>query len=234
MCQEFCYGLGTFYTSSSSLAGEQPTNGHRQAACPRTGGDAGAGRTGPRGHPMAPLQGRDLGVEGAGAGLAERMRCRAGTAEGGQAGQRSSRRRHGIITTLRLASPAAVTAGEGSAVPRCRCHSEGTVSACRYSLPIGASKATDSCGTRVERDGEAMRSRFGGSRRWTSGQSDPVSFSCCSHTISCQEGGSPSPPHQHWNNSELSTTGAQPLAGGGGGGEGRAALAERTPLAPQT
>lgn len=132
------------------------------------------------------------GRTGLGAGLAERMRCWARTAEGGQAGQRSSRRRHGIITTLRLASPAAVTAREGSAVSRCRCHSEGTVSACRYSLPIGASKATDSCGTRVEKDGEAMRSGFGGSRRWASGQSDPVSFSCCSHTISCQ-GGVPQP-----------------------------------------
>lgn len=173
-------------------------------------------------------QAETWGQTGLGAGLAERMQCWARTAEGDQVGQRSSRRRHGIITTLRLASPAAVTAGEGSAVSRCRCHSEGTVSACCYSLPIGASKATDSCGTRVERDGEAMRSGFGGSHRWASGQSDPVSFSCCFHTISCQ-GGVSQPLLPAMNNSEVSSMGAQPLARGVVG----AALAEKTPLAPR-
>lgn len=146
------------------LVGEQPPMGtvcslfhHRR----RSWGWAHGAAWTPRG----PLEGRELGWgaggTGPGAGLAARMWCWAGTAEGGQAGQRSSRRRRGIITALRLASPAAVTAREGSAVSRCRGHSEGTVRACRYSLPIGASKATHSCGTQVERDGEAMRSGAG-------------------------------------------------------------------------
>lgn len=64
----------------------------------------------------------------------------------------------------------------------CRRHAEGTVSACCYSFPIGASKATDSCGTQVERDGRSHEEMGSGERpRWASGQT-PVSFSFCPYT----------------------------------------------------
>ena len=92
----------------------------------------------------------------------------------------------GIITALWLASPAAATAWEGSTVSCCCRHAEGTVSACRYSFPIGASKATDSCGTRVERDGRSHEELGSGkATSGLSGRETPVSFSC-SYTISCQ------------------------------------------------
>lgn len=59
---------------------------------------------------------------------------------------RSSKKRvRGIITALKLASPVAVIAREGSGVS-CRCrHPEGPVSACGYCFPIRASEAIDSC-----------------------------------------------------------------------------------------
>lgn len=59
---------------------------------------------------------------------------------------RSSKKRvWGIITALKLASPVAVIAREGSGVS-CRCrHPEGPVSTCGYCFPIRASEAIDSC-----------------------------------------------------------------------------------------
>lgn len=59
---------------------------------------------------------------------------------------RSSKRRglH-IITALKLASPVAVIAREGSGVSCRCCHPEGPVSACGYCFPIRASEAIDSC-----------------------------------------------------------------------------------------
>lgn len=48
----------------------------------------------------------------------------------------------------------------------CRRHAEGTVGACCYSFPIGASKATDSCGTRVERDGRSCEEPGSGESPW--------------------------------------------------------------------
>lgn len=72
----------------------------------------------------------------------------------------------------------------------CRRHTEGTVSACCYSFPIGASKATDSCGTQVERDGRSREEPGSGkSPRGLSSTEIPVSFSFCSYTINCLGGG---------------------------------------------
>ena len=127
-------------------------------------------------------------------GLSERTWCWSQDRQGGRGARRSGKllvdrssgRRRGIITALRLASPAAVTAWEGSTVSCCCRHSEGTVSACRYSFPIGASKATDSCGTRVERDGRSHEELGSGkATRGLSGRETPMSFRC-SYTISCQ------------------------------------------------
>ena len=127
-------------------------------------------------------------------GLSERTWCWSQDRQGGRRARRSgkllveksSRRSCGIITALWLASPAAVTAWEGSTVSCCCRHSEGTVSACRYSFPIGASKATDSCGTRVERDGRSHEELGSGkATSGLSGRETPVPFSC-SYTISCQ------------------------------------------------
>lgn len=60
-------------------------------------------------------------------------------------GRSSKKRVRGIITALKLASPVAVIAREGSGVS-CRCrHPEGPVSACGYCFPIRASEAIDSC-----------------------------------------------------------------------------------------
>lgn len=90
--------------SGPPSSGKEPANEPCRAAC--SFGEAALG-PGSRAAwtPARPTEGRDLGAAGAGSGPGGE------DAEGGQAGRRSSRRRRaGIITALRLASPAAVPA----------------------------------------------------------------------------------------------------------------------------
>lgn len=74
---------------------------------------------------------------------------------------------------------------------RCCCHPEGTVRACCYRFPIGATKATDSCGNRGRERQRSMKDK---------GQGVPLGGKPGRATLSPSAAGGgvswpPSPPH---------------------------------------